>query len=321
MSENNNKITQSITEKKKYKDTLYVPEYEAYWNHIPSINLPNTPWKLMGYSVSGFNTSFCIPELGLFLDAGVPHRWNILYQFITHGHADHYKCLRDGLFNINPKIKPTIVVPIVIKDKIKEDIYSGFALSKNNSNTNINNKYTMIGVKPNESIIMQIKNMKWKVEIFKCNHTVPTVGFGFIELRHKLKEEYKNLSQDELNSLRNTKIKLTEEKEYPLFCFLGDTDHKVFYDQRLEKYTTIIVECTFFEKDEDRVLKKKNNTQSEMEFDANKKKHMYWNNLKPIIQSRNTTLFILTHFSARYTQKQIHDFFNSQNLSNIHIWA
>ena len=304
----------------KWKDHIYIPE-NSYWDLVPTFKFPNMPFTLKGYSVSACNTSFWIPELELFLDAGVPHRKIIKYQFITHAHADHYKCLRDGLFEVSPKVKPTIVVPAPMKEAIKNDIFSGIALSKNNPNTNINNKYTLIGAKAGESFQIQVKNMTWKVEVIKCNHSVPTSGYGFVEIRNKLKEEYKSLSQEEINKLRKDNVQLTEEKEYPLFCFLGDTDHKVFEDNRLEKYSVIITECTFFERESEKIPSKKNKNISEMQQDAAKKKHMYWDNLKTIVKQRPQTLFIITHFSARYTQKQIHEFFSEQKIGNIHIWA
>lgn len=299
---------------------IYNPE-KGYWEHIKPFKLQGTPWTLIGYSVAARHTCFRIPELDLNLDAGVPCNQATSFHFITHGHLDHCGCLPNSLFEISPKGQPVIVVPNPIKELMKNYIHNTFVLTKNNPNTTIHNKYKLIGAKAGESFTLKVKNMNWKIEVFKCNHTVPTSGYGFVEIRNKLKEEYKSLSQEEINKLREEKVCITEEKEYPLFCFLGDTDHKVFEDDRLKKYKTIIVECTFFEKTEDKVPSKKNKNISELALHASKCKHMYWDNLKPIVKQRSDTLFILTHFSYRYTQKEIHDFFSSQNLANILPWA
>jgi hypothetical protein len=77
------------------------------------------------------------------------------------------------------------------------------------------------------------------------------------------------------------------------------------YNQCLEKYGTIFVECTFIgdtEKDKRQ---------------AKKTKHMHWSNLQPYIESHPSIDFVLYHFSLRHKPREILDFFASTGIPNI----
>lgn len=159
----------------------------------------------------------------------------------------------------------------------------------------------------------KIDSMKkpWVVEAIRCNHSQPTSGYGFSEQRSQMKDEYMavndkgkrvcTITPEEFKRRKEegTMDELKETVNVPLFCFLGDTDHKVFLSNekfegwRLDKYPVIIVECTFY-KDED---KRK----------AKKDKHMHWSNLKPYIVAHPDKYFKLIHFSARITSEQFRE--------------
>jgi ribonuclease Z len=316
-----NDISCKCEDKRIIPNTLLHPE-KTFWTTVPpyKMKINNTIYTLEGYSQAARHTGFYIKELNMFLDCGVPHNKCPEYIFCTHGHLDHSGSLAQALIDTGSKVSPTIVVPQPTYEQFKNYIHHTFVLTKNNPNPKIHNKYKLIGAKADTTFMMTIKNMKWNIEVIKCNHTVPTSGYGFIEKRNKLKPEFMNLPQEELNKIRKSGIEISEEKEYPLFCFLGDTDHKVFENDKLFKYNIIIVECTFFEYEENKIMSVKKPNLSEMEIHASKNRHIYWNNLKPIIINHPNILFILTHFSARYTCKEIHDFFTSQNIKNIHVW-
>jgi hypothetical protein len=48
------------------------------------------------------------------------------------------------------------------------------------------------------------------VEVIQCDHTVPTVGYGFSERRTKLKEQYSALSGAEIGKLRKTGVEVAD---------------------------------------------------------------------------------------------------------------
>ena len=183
------------------------------WKQIPPYKIPNTQHHLTGYSVAAKNTCFYVPEMQIMLDAGLEHEFIPDHVFITHGHSDHSKSVPQSIIQLtNSKEKQNkkiinIYVPIEIMDYVKNYIHAFYTMSKNNPHNKSHMKYKLIGVKPGERFEALINNKKHIVEIIKCFHTVPTVGYGFIEIRKRLKEEYRELDRKELVELKK-RIKL-----------------------------------------------------------------------------------------------------------------
>jgi ribonuclease Z len=290
--------------KKQYSKSIFIPE-KVYWEKHPSMKIKGTPYTLSGFSVAARNTCFYIKELDMFLDCGVPHNLVPKYIFITHGHLDHTGQIAKSLIDTG-KVKPIIVAPKPLIDMIKNQIRETFIMSKFNPNAKVAEKYDMIPAELGQDLSMNIKNMDMKIEIIKCFHGVVCDGYGFIEKRSKLKQEYRGMSQEEIANLKKEGKEITEIIEVPLFCFLGDTNYKVLEDKRLAKYPTIIIECSFLFPDEIQLAKKKN--------------HMHWDQMKEYIKSHPNNTFVLTHFSARYTDFEINEFFEKQNVPNIEVW-
>jgi ribonuclease BN (tRNA processing enzyme) len=162
---------------------------------------------------------------------------------------------------------------------------------------------------------LDIRGMKvpYEIEPIRCNHGgQPTHGYGFIELRTKLKDEYFTLDSSGKRVCKLSKKELYELKKnnkldtmkdiikVPIFAYICDTDHKVFLRDhkyegyKLDKYPVIIIECTFF-KDGD--IKK-----------AKKDKHMHWFNLRKYILEHPNKYFKLIHISNKYTSTDIQEF-------------
>ena len=105
---------------------------------------------------------------------------------------------------------------------------------------------------------------------------------------------------------------VTVKKEVPCFAYICDT-----YISVLDKYPNILlypiifIECTYLYPHEV-VLSESN-------------KHIHWNHLCPYIQANVDNLFVLIHFSLRYEENEIIDFFEKEKaekgINNIKIWA
>lgn len=248
-------------------------------SHVKRIVLPNTPYSIMGSSEAARHTGFYIPELGINLDAGVPTDNISEHIFISHGHWDHMRNLPCMLTKM-PEICKNVYVPGAPSncERIRNFVRDALCSPPN---------WNLVPMSYDDCQIITVQNkltgkdVILKVEPFKCTHSCPCLGFGFIELDSE------------------TGV------ETPLFCFLGDTDHRVLSTEepKLLKYQTIIIECTFINPDE---LKK-----------AKKDKHMHWKNLANFVARHSDITFILYHFSCRYKSYEIQDHFLTVGLSNV----
>jgi ribonuclease Z len=138
----------------------------------------------------------------------------------------------------------------------------------------------------------------YRVTVVKCIHQVPCVGYCFDQKLSKLKDEYKGTSGRDLGELRKKGIQVSEEIFKPLFVYLGDTHYTVFeQNPELFNYPVIIVECTFID--------------SETLDRANREGHIHWSQLEPIVLAHPNITFVLIHFSCRYNEQQVHEFFDN----------
>ena len=71
--------------------------------------------------------------------------------------------------------------------------------------------------------------------------------------------------------------------------------------EELFQYPYIFVECTFIYGEK-------------IDSDL---KHIYWDQIKEIIVKHSSNIFVLIHFSVRYTQMELTEFFKVQNLKNV----
>jgi len=299
-------------------------EYQKLYSYLikHSIKLKDTRWTLIGDSRAARKSMFYIPELDIMFDCGIHTYLQPKYIFITHSHYDHTRELPCYVLDNNP----TIILPKPSEELITNFITSAVKMTKNNYKATINSKIIGISVSKQEGCIIypeifNIKNINFKVEVFKNTHSIVTHGYGLIEFRKCLNPKY-NIPeyQDKTGKLDPKKFAqlkklgvddINIEMEIPQVCYLLDTDHKLLYkdkeckysDENIGKFNNIIIECTFID--------------DEHKQEAHETKHMLWSNLKPFILAFPNTHFILCHFSMRYKYSYIIDFFKKENIANV----
>ena len=281
--------------------------HSSYWRH--EFKLPKIGLRLKGHSRSTEMTCFYIPDLCFYCDAGIHSYFSADYIFVSHGHGDHIQSINGILKsqNIERSKQPVLIYcPHEISKMLTKYIESFFQVNANNPYLKCHKIMNVIGLSSSERLALKIKNRNYLMETFKCFHSVPTLGFGLIEVREKLREEFIGQSPTEIIVLKKNGVSITNLIEVPLFCYLGDTTHAVFDAIKIFYYPTIIVECTFLYDDDLQ--------------EATKRKHMHWLNLKSIIAKHPDNLFILIHFSLRYSDQDIEKFFSDKLLKNMLIW-
>lgn len=252
----------------------------------------NSRWTLSGSSTAGIRTSFFCNELKILLDAGYQNYNKIGEVFITHCHADHIACLPLIILeNIHNKIETNIYCPIEVVTLL-ENMIDTFLKCNYSSEVNHKKKYyKVIGMSSQYLINLKLNGLDIKIEIIDSVHTVPTISYGFIEIKKKLKDEYIGINGAELVKLKQDGIEITKKVEEKKMVFCGDTSIEIFKDSpHILEYNNIIIECTFFEKEE---------LPSAIE-----RKHMHWEQLKEIVESNSNINFFIIHISAKYNNKQ-----------------
>jgi hypothetical protein len=147
-------------------------------------------------------------------------------------------------------------------------------------------------MKSNEKIELFLNKKKFIIEAIKSDHIIPTLSYGFNFVSNKLKEEYKDLDGKSLGQLKKSGININYEKTTGVLLFVGDTTNKIFDNKNVFNYTNIIIECTFFNKD-DLMM-------------SSVRKHMHWLYLNKIINNNSDIKFHIIHVSS----KHIHDYYD-----------
>lgn len=275
------------------------------------INLPNTNLTLNGFSRAAVATGIYINELDIVLDAGYRPIFNKvpLYVFITHTHTDHVRVCGDYCIESN-NIRYLVhqdSLPF-LKNFIKANVQM-------NKNKYVSDKYfNLLGFNYNDQINLKLNNYNYIVKTFECHHNISTLAYGFIEKRKKIKPEYINLKKDEIIDLKKKNINIVEEIEFPQFIFVGDTTIRFFEinSQIFDLgYKSIIIECTYLYDDD---YEKLNQLDSK---NQSKYMHIHWLDLKKYIIDYPQINFILIHFSTRYKDDEIKEFFKKQNFCNV----
>jgi len=277
-----------------------------------------TQWKmpcgltLRGYSKAAEATYLFVPELKISLDmGGIDKTVKSNLFFITHTHSDHAIHLPEAQPAFIDLKDPNII--FAPKQAVKYIHTYMHASQELNSNADLNSEevlkqkpFQVIGVSPSETY--PINHNKHEVAVFFCQHNVTSVGYGFSEVRMKLKDEYKSVPGKEIAALRKQGVEVQERTLVPLFLFLGDTNAEVFTanSETMFSYPVIILECTF-------ILPNHLNQ-------ASNSFHLHWSDIEPFVHKYPNVTFVLIHFSLRYKDDEIQEFFANLKLPNVVPW-
>ncbi len=289
-----------------------------FWNK--KYTIPNTggQWILSGYSRAAYRSGFYIDGLDILLDAGPQCHKAVKNIFITHTHGDHIANLPFTLIRDNPNTEEesdkhmiNIYAPIESEIYLHKYIKALFDVNalKDSEKHDQCGHYKFIGVDADKiTRDITLNNNPIRLETVKADHGIPTVVYGFSLIKKKLNDLYKGLSGKEIVELKKKGVEVSIEVAEKKMSYILDTSIKTIQDHEwLLEYPSVIIECTFIFDDE-------------LE-NASKTKHIHWQHLKPYVLKYPQNTFILTHFSLRYKDEEIQEFFNKEGLlPNVILW-
>lgn len=276
------------------------------WKYSRDIN----NLKVHGHSRGSERSGFYIPELKLCLDSGIQMYFEPNHIFITHCHTDHSFALPMILTGISTK--PYVYVPKEHVHLFNRFTKACYQLSKGSDRVKPKT-HTTIGVSHGDTF--PVKN-NYYVKVYDLDHNVETRGYGIVRIKKKLKSEYTGVSGKDLVRIKKQGIEITEEVHENVLAYICDTTIKSLHDNdELFLFHHLLIECTFLTYQDDRHSRGNDNKDH---------KHIHWDDLLPIVKDHPEITFHLIHFSSRYDDEDIDEFFRKEcakhNLTNVLPW-
>ncbi|KAK4241899.1 beta-lactamase-like protein [Achaetomium macrosporum] len=173
--------------------------------------------------------------------------------------------------------------------------------------------HTTQGLRPGETVTLRRlpPQQPYTATAFACDHTVPCLGYLFSAVTHKLRPEFRGLKGPALRALREEQgVEITAPVATPVFAFLGDTTAATLAagPEWLERGVPVVItECSFLYEEHRR--------------QAERTGHTIWADLEPVVRRWPGTVFVLMHFSMRYSDEEIRRFFRERDVPrNVVVW-
>ncbi|KAH6849906.1 beta-lactamase-like protein [Chaetomium sp. MPI-CAGE-AT-0009] len=182
--------------------------------------------------------------------------------------------------------------------------------------------HTIHGLRPGSTVTLPRlpPPQSYTATAFACAHTVPCLGYVFHAVTRKLKPEYRGLSGAQLKALREQQqqgeggggpVELTAPVATPVFAFLGDTTAATLAaapEWLGGGVRVVITECSFL--------------WEEHRAQAERTRHTIWADLEPVVRRWPGVVFVLMHFSLRYSDAEVREFFRGrEGLGNVVVWV
>ena len=271
--------------------------------------IAGTGLSLSGYSRANDKTFFHVPELRCALDAGLVEGRQVDTVLLTHTHHDHVK----DLDFLAAKAGTDVYLPAASLSYAEDFLTASAKLNHGADYDPGLAGHALHGVGQGDEFRF---GKRHHVRVVECQHKVPCVGYAVSEVGKALVPEFAALRESlpgkEFGALMARKraegVAVEQEVLRPLFVFMGDTHPDVFgRNPWLFEFPVVITECTYL-------------YDSELER-ASRVGHTVWSQLRPYVVEHPGTVFVLTHFSLRYSDREVVEFFKENGAANTVVWA
>jgi len=243
--------------------------------------------EIEGVSIAGHESFYKLPGFRTLLEFGRAPDDVVGYAnvCVTHGHLDHMAGLahhasRRRLGGLPPA---RVLVPAAAAD----DVAAWLAASERLENVDYG--VELVAAAPGDRL--RLRN-DLELRVLPGRHRVPTVGYLFSEVRHKLVPELEGLPGAEIAQRRARGETVARREEIPLLAYPGDCSPDVFdAAPELFRARVLLIECSFLlAEDVER---------------ARDYAHIHVADLVARADLFENEAIVLTHFSQRYRPDEI----------------
>ncbi len=237
--------------------------------------------RILGYSVAGEEVVIAAPELNVCFDVGnaPAEMLAIDHVLLSHGHMDHAAGLAYYFSQRNfvGNAPGCVLAPHSLVQPIRDLLKVWARIEGHESPARI------VGVAPGDKFEIRRGLI---ARAFAVNHRVECIGYGIVDVRHKLKPEFAEKTGPELVALKKQGVQIEQIIEVPLVTYSGDTAEGAWVDEEVvTKAKVLILECSFF--DSDHVRR------------AREGHHMHVRDVAKVIHRLDGPHFLLHHVTRR----------------------
>jgi ribonuclease Z len=239
------------------------------------------PYSIIGYSVAGEETVVQVPELGLCFDPGRAPQFSLTSDIlcVSHAHMDHvaglaYFISQRHFQGLKP---PTILVPEEIADPIDDMLLAWRRIERQQT------PYDLVEMRPGQ--MFRVRN-DFGIRCHRTHHGGPSLAYAAVQIRHKLKDEFKDKTGDEIRQLKEEGVEIQYVLEVPAVTYLGDTGPgPVWKEPDVVNAQILLTECTFFDEGHRRTAKAG--------------RHLHVADFANVLPRLNNEKIVLLHLSRR----------------------
>ena len=242
-----------------------------------------------GVSIAGHESFYKLPGFRTLLEFGRAPDDVVGYAnvCVTHGHLDHIAGLAHFASRRRLQDLPEarVFVPAAAAAPVAQWIQACEALEQ------ISYRLEIVAAEPGDRVTLR---NDLELTVLPGRHRVPTVGYLFSEIKHKLRDEFSGLAGEEIARLRSGGTEVTRREEVPLLAYPGDCGADIFdAAPQIFSARVLLLECSFLvPEDRDR---------------AREYAHIHIDDLIARAGLFQNEAVVLTHFSQRYRPDEIRD--------------
>ena len=243
--------------------------------------------EIDGVSIAGHESFYKVPAFKCLLEFGRAPDDVVGYSTVclTHGHLDHAAGLAHHASR--RRLTGLPAARVFAPEEAVPDLEAWLAISQRLEDVDYGAHVTP--AVPGERIMLR---NDLELKFLPGRHRVPTVGYLFSEIRHKLEQEFQGLEGAEIAELRRSGREVTRREEIPLLGYPGDCGPEVFdAAPELFRARVLLIECSFLApEDKDR---------------ARDYAHIHLDDIIERASLFENEAIVLTHFSLRYRPEEI----------------